>query len=89
VPDRVEDDARDMVVGERVLDLAGLTAGGDDTRAAQYAQVLGDQGLADPRAATSSCTRLPPEASSRTMPSRTGDASALSSSRKQDAIAIP
>jgi hypothetical protein len=46
VPDRVQDDMGDVVVGERVLDLAGLTAGGDDPRRAQHAKVLGDQRLA-------------------------------------------
>jgi hypothetical protein len=46
VPDRVQDDMGDVVVGERVLDLAGLAAGGDDPRGAQHAEVLGDQGLA-------------------------------------------
>ena len=48
VPDRVEDDVGDMVVGEGVLDLAGQAAGRDDAGGAQHPQVLGDQRLADP-----------------------------------------
>jgi hypothetical protein len=47
VPDRVKDDMRDVLVGECVLDLAGLAADYDDAGGAQYAQVLGDQRLAD------------------------------------------
>ena len=81
VPDRVQDDMGDAVVGEGVLDLTGVAAGRDDAGAPQHAQVLGDQRLADAEGGYGlRCTRLPPAASSRTMPSRTGDASALSSS---------
>lgn len=47
VPDRVQDYVGDVVVGEGVLDFAGLTAGGHDTGAAQNAQMLRDQRLAD------------------------------------------
>jgi hypothetical protein len=47
VPNRIQDDVGDVVVGEGVLDFAGLAAGCHDAGAAQYAQVLGDQRLAD------------------------------------------
>ena len=46
MPDRVQDDVGDMVVGEGVLDLAGPAAGVDDAGGAQHTQVLGDQWLA-------------------------------------------
>ena len=46
VLDRVQDDVRDVVVGEGVLDLACQAAGRDDAGRAQHAQVLGDKGLA-------------------------------------------
>jgi len=46
VPDRVQDYMGDVVVGEGVLDFAGLAAGGHDMRAAQDTQMLRDQRLA-------------------------------------------
>ena len=42
VPDRVQDDVRNVLVGQGVLHLAGLAPGGHDARGAQHTQVLGD-----------------------------------------------
>jgi Fur family ferric uptake transcriptional regulator len=47
VPDGVEHDVGDVLVGQRVLDLAGSPPCGHDAAGTQYAQVLGDQRLAD------------------------------------------
>jgi len=45
--DRVQDDVGHVIVGKGVLDLAGLAAGGNDAGGTQYAQMLGNQRLAD------------------------------------------
>jgi len=47
VPDGVKHDVGDVLVGQRVLDLAGVPPGGHDAGAAQHPQVLRHQRLAD------------------------------------------